>query len=381
MNASRASLLLSLCVAAQGMIISVASGAHVDTCAGALDLNFRPPFSSPQRALVRPDGKVWLAQGHTLLRMNQRDEIEFSMHTEAPVKDMALQPDGKLLFLESFGVNSHTDQRAISRLNVDDTLDNTFNPPNSGENLAVQADGKIVVGYWFLTGPNSQPLQSIVRLNSDGSVDSSFNPVGNTLQMGGVLYVAVQADGRLLVSGYMQDLATNVNGFPPGIPLVRLHADGSRDLTFRSGLPADYGPGRIHILPDGRILAGTSFGLRRLLPDGTIDPSFDPTSFSYYWSAFVVQPDGKIITTTSDPTVVRLHPDGGLDTSYHSPVFGYDPVDDGTHFLSVLARLPNGNVLVNGNFFSADGLERNGFVRLLADGPCVSIIRRAARAK
>jgi uncharacterized delta-60 repeat protein len=377
MNGSRVSFLLSLCVAVHSTVIAPAFGAPVETCAGALDTGFHPAFGNfnflPNRALVRPDGKVWLGWNYTLLRMNQRDEIEFNLPTEAFIKDMALQADGRLLFLESFGVNSHTDRRAITRLNVDDTVDNTFNPPNGGENLALQADGKIVVGYWFLTDTNSQSLQSIARLNGDGSVDSSFNPAGNTVQIGGVIHVAVQADGRLLVSGYMVDETINANEFPPGITLVRLHPDGSRDLSFQSGPTATNGPGPLRVLPDGRILVGGSFGIRRLLPDGTLDPSFHPASIPYQGYSFLVQPDGKIITTTFTPTVIRLHPDGLLDTSYHSPVFGYDPLDDGTDVLTVLALLPNGNALVSGNFFSADGLERDGFARLLADGPCVSI--------
>lgn len=368
--------LLSLSAVTYSLVLTPVFGARVESCAGVLDTSFRPVFGTPNippnGALVRTDGRIWLGRGQSLLRLNARDEVDFLLAIEAYIKDMAVQPDGKLLFLESFGVNSHTDRRAITRLNADDTVDNTFNPPNGGENLAVQPDGKVIVGYWFKIGTSGQS-ESIVRLNTDGSVDSTFNPAGNSVDIGGVIHVAVQSDGRVLVSGYMQDLAASVNGVPPPISLVRLHPNGARDLSFQSGPTATNGPGRIHVLSDGRILTSTSFGLNRLLPDGSIDPSFHPAVIPYFIDRFLVQPDGKILTTTPVPTVVRLHPDGALDASYHSPVFGYAPIEESRDVLSLLALLPNGNVLVSGNFLSADGLERDGFARLLAEGPCLSI--------
>ena len=46
------------------------------------------------------------------------------------------------------------------------------------DSLAVQADGKIVVGGMFTT-LGGQPRSYLGRLNSDGTLDTTFNPAPN----------------------------------------------------------------------------------------------------------------------------------------------------------------------------------------------------------
>src|ERR1019366_7534582 len=86
----------------------------------------------------------------------------------------------------------------LGRLNADGSLDSTFNPGagNTISGLAVQADGKILVGGYFQT-LGGQPRNYIGRLNPDGSLDSDFNPGANDY----VYSLAVQADGRIQVGG------------------------------------------------------------------------------------------------------------------------------------------------------------------------------------
>ena len=87
--------------------------------------------------------------------------------------------------------------RYDARLAPDGSLD-TFDPGANGsvESLAIQADGKIVVGGAF-TMLGGVPRNRIGRLNADGSVDISFNPGAN----GEIAAIAVQADGSILVGG------------------------------------------------------------------------------------------------------------------------------------------------------------------------------------
>src|SRR6266436_4331042 len=83
-------------------------------------------------------------------------------------------------------------------------LPDSFNP---GANyvvtsLAVQADGKILVGGFFST-LGGQSRNYIGRLNADGTLDTSFNPgTGSYVES-----VAVQADGKILVGGGFTTLA------------------------------------------------------------------------------------------------------------------------------------------------------------------------------
>ncbi|HQB16853.1 MAG TPA: hypothetical protein PLT00_09100, partial [Verrucomicrobiota bacterium] len=65
--------------------------------------------------------------------------------------------------------------------------------------LAVQADGKILVGGEFTT-LGGQPRHHLARLNADGTLDPTFNPgAGNPQTVDRVYSLAVQADGKILV--------------------------------------------------------------------------------------------------------------------------------------------------------------------------------------
>ena len=62
--------------------------------------------------------------------------------------------------------------------------------------LAVQSDGKIIIGGDFTTVAGVS-RNYIARLNSDGSLDESFNPNAN----GAVYVIVVLNDGGILVGG------------------------------------------------------------------------------------------------------------------------------------------------------------------------------------
>ena len=91
----------------------------------------------------------------------------------------------------------------LGRLNTDGTLDTSFNPGADGyvDSLAVQADGKILVGGDFTT-LGGQSAQYLGRLNADGTLDTGFNPGASYV----VYSLAVQADGKIVVGGYFTTL-------------------------------------------------------------------------------------------------------------------------------------------------------------------------------
>jgi len=101
----------------------------------------------------------------------------------------------------------------VARLNADGSLDESFDPAQvlmSGVNcLALEADGKILVGGWaegfeVYNGPSTYPL---VRLNRDGSLDPTFRVV-----MGPVTALAFQADGQLVIGGSYSVNGIAING-------------------------------------------------------------------------------------------------------------------------------------------------------------------------
>src|SRR5437762_800705 len=98
-------------------------------------------------------------------------------------------------------------------------VDLSFNPgagPNDGvESVALQTDGKVVIGGDFRTnGVTTGPLpgpKDVARLNPDGSLDTTFDPgtgASNGVNYAAVECVALQADGKVLMGGYF----TTVNG-------------------------------------------------------------------------------------------------------------------------------------------------------------------------
>ena len=155
----------------------------------------------------------------------------------------------------------------IGRLNSDGTLDRSFKPAvaNDGCIVAVQADGKIVMGGQFgiLDG---QPRLYTGRLNADGSLDLSFNP--GYFAMGAVpLYhrndayepyvssLAVQADGKILVAGMFAQLAGQSHW-----NIGRLNADGTLDTTFDPGINETYPTvSSLVVQADGKILVAGQF--------------------------------------------------------------------------------------------------------------------------
>jgi hypothetical protein len=68
--------------------------------------------------------------------------------------------------------------------------------------LALQADGKVLVGGAF-TNLAGQTCFYLGRLNADGTLDGAFNPIKGitALSSPGVRALAVQADGKILVGG------------------------------------------------------------------------------------------------------------------------------------------------------------------------------------
>src|SRR5207253_985043 len=99
----------------------------------------------------------------------------------------------------------------VARLNKDASVDTTFDTSN-GPNapvltVAIQPDGKVVIGGRFTTVGNLS-RNHIARLNRDGSVDTTFDPgLGWQGQMqfyglsAEIRAIAIDANGYILAGG------------------------------------------------------------------------------------------------------------------------------------------------------------------------------------
>src|SRR5437899_1708420 len=166
---------------------------------------------------------------------------------------------------------------------------------DSVNSLAVQADGKILVGGRFTT-LGGQSRNYIGRLNADGTLDTSFNPGAGVVPYPDVYSLAAQADGKILVGGVYATLGGQSRN-----NIGRLNADGTLDTSFNPG--ANNSVYSLAAQADGKILLGGLFttlggqsrnNIGRLNADGTLDTSFNPGT-DHYVNSLAVQADGKIL--------------------------------------------------------------------------------------
>lgn len=300
-----------------------------------------------------------------------------------PVFGLAVQTDGKLLVAGDFTTVRGAMRAGIARINTDGMPDPTFQcnlTPWSSDHrasaVAVQADGRIVVGGYF-RGVNGIARTNLARLNPDGSLDNTFlaGMSGPDWYVGQFI---VQSNGKILVAGGFSMInGTARNG------IARLETNGAVDPSFVVRLTRGPGLGSLRKLAmqaDERILVAGSFtnvnginrtNLARLNPDGSVDASLaltlDAAGEIY---DLIPQPDGKIVIIGEFSTVngvarnriARLNSDGSLDPSFMNGMSGPN------NTLSLLAVCSDGRVFVTGNFKMFNGINCTNLARLNADG-------------
>lgn len=295
----------------------------------------------------------------------------FNPNADNSIGTVAVQPDGKLVIGGSFQTVAGVARSRLARLNADGTLDPAFNPSanDSVFGATVQADGKILIAGWFTT-VNGIPRSNIARLEADGTLDAGFNPAANNL----VLNSAVQSDGKIVIVGGFHLLGTAFHD-----RIARLNADGTPDAGFNPDANAFVNCAAIQ--PDGKILVGGLFSaingiarnrIARLNADGTVDLGFDPNpgpdiAPSEEIRSITVQADGKIVIGgsftavggTARNSIARIDADGTVDASFNPGASG---------FVNGMVLQADGKIIIAGMFTSVGGVPRNYIARLLATG-------------
>lgn len=314
-----------------------------------------------------------------LARLNPDGSLDTSFSTQTDVTVMAIlvQADGKIVIGGGFGNvltgSTQTRRMALARLNQDGSVDSTFTTDAGGGSvytLVLQPDGKILAGGSFvaLIDTVSGELRGrIGRLNADGSIDTSFHPGANNW----VTSIAVQADGKIVVGGGFTALGNDAT--TPRSHIGRLHADGTLDREFNPG--ADHSVRTIALQSDGRIVAAGEFStfgsyprsrIARLTWKGSLDLSFDPNIYGDVF-ALATQPDGKVLVggnflglgVGAASRLARLNPDGTLDGTFAPAIAG------SVHGIAVQR---DGKIIITGTFFNVGGVTRNRIARLNSDG-------------
>ncbi|MBC3832378.1 DUF4214 domain-containing protein [Undibacterium amnicola] len=226
---------------------------------------------------------------------------------------VAVQADGKVVVagVRSVGTSAYY---FVTRYNSDGSLDLSFNGTGTllttaiavvqeKTALIIQADGKIVFGGY-----------NVLRATTDGQLDTSF--LGQS-KIGAVIYhLSMQSDGKLVMAGFKSNEQANADKYDFNSVVERLNVDGSLDLSFNKTGYAEFNFGIADIFQtaviqtDGKILLASrvdSFTtITRLKSDGTIDLSYGNSGklnfngANWGWAspaAVKLQADGKMIIT------------------------------------------------------------------------------------
>lgn len=282
----------------------------------------------------------------------------FSALTDGRVHTMAVQADGKVVVGGSFTSIGSKTRNGIGRLNLDGTVDETFNPDVYGAvySLALQTNGAIVIGGSFST-VSGVARGNLARINPDGSLDAAFNPNANLM----VSVVFIQADGKILIGGEFETIGGSDRYYA-----ARLTVTGALD-SFNPD--PDWFVRMMAAQPDGKILVGGEFGeiagqsrsgLARLTSAGAADTAFNSALPSDLYgpgiivNTLAVQADGKVLDSS-----IRLNTNGTLDVNFYPELDG--PV-------SSIALQADGKILFGGDFFNLNGLPAPRMGRVNANG-------------
>lgn len=238
---------------------------------------------------------------------------------------LALQGDGKVVVGGTFVVDA-VYWEGVARLLPDGRPDRGFARVEVEIDdgviyaVTVQHDGKILVGGSFST-VNGAAHKALVRLHADGRVDEGFDPDLGDAPFREVWVIEIDAFGRILVGGHLHDC-------PPVVRsnLVRLLDDGSADPQWQGRIcPAIRS---VFLRNDNRMVVGGDDGIYGLSSNGaTLSTLYSVSSCcgdDRQVSSVFEQPDEKILFTVDRETPAlagyrpkgRRHPDGTQDMSY-----------------------------------------------------------------
>ena len=332
---------------------------------GNLDRSFDPGAgangSSVRAIVLQPDGRIVIGGGFTNYNGQTRHGIArlladgsldgtFGGTVEAgqfggTINSLLLQPDGKIILGGSFTTVSAGPRTNLARLNIDGTMDASFNyglgPNGPIQSILAQLDGLVVLGQF--TRYDNHVTRWVAKLDRDGVVDPNFTSFGPSLpptydqicwpfpqgalnNIPFIFSAAAQPDGRIVLGGVF----TSYGGISRN-HLVRLNSNGSVDFSFLPVPGPDALVSSVALQADGRILIGGCFStvnglfrhrLSRLNPDGSVDTTFDP---------------GIGVTGGASPPI------------------------------SVITTDSSGRVLVGGSFTGVGGIPRRNVARLQGD--------------
>jgi uncharacterized delta-60 repeat protein len=354
---------------------------HIYAAGTTLHYEFFPPWGWMSLVKYNPDGSKDPSFGE-----NGR-VFEYSFGAQTYCSDVEFYGNNQSVVMTGWRIINNTSELLVYRYDQFGQRDNSFG--NNGEvvlpfinnastEIAVQFDGKILIGGYLTTGGNTEFF--LCRLNIDGSLDNTFNNDGYIV--GGfssstdlVSNLVIQPDSKILVTVSSQNATIQER-------MIRFNPDGSYDSAFGVNgiVDTDFRDiNSIAVTTDGKIITACTdtafqFLLLRYNSDGSLDGSFNsgnPVVTSTWFAKLGIQFDGKIVGSGSEYQmgylIERFNEDGSYDNTFGN---------NGSVRVNLTANgdiaydlfLQNDRKILAAGVAWNDGLDRDfGLVRLLSN--------------
>jgi uncharacterized delta-60 repeat protein len=309
-------------------------------------------------------------------------------------RDVAIQPDGKIVAIGESYHNSSYRLFVIARYHPDGSPDNSFGGNGNvitditarhdyARSIVLQPDGKIIVtGYGSVSATTGSRDFVSVRYLANGDLDTSFGDGGkvktNIFRSDLAFDSILQPDGKIVVTG-----TTIPHGLQEDIAMVRYNPDGSLDTSFDGDgiVTTDFDNNSVDqsfsiiLLENGNIInLGMSAisGVFKITmvgynQDGSINSNFGDNGKKIVEfgrntrssPALALQSDGKlVVTATVSPSdgsergefaLARLDFNGNFDSAFGSGGMIFTSISNATHDeVAELTIQPDGNIIVGG---------------------------------
>lgn len=179
-------------------------------------------FLDARNVIVRyePDGSLDEAFGDGGVIMTERVFDGPDGTDEARLPEVELLPDGGLVAAGSVGLEGNFSPTIVARFNPDGTLDETFDGDGHAradhvrnrklgiEDIAIDADGSIIVGGYYSERHDAEPVSfGLHRFTSDGSIDNTFSDDGflslpDEQWDSALRCLVLQPDGKIIAAGF-----------------------------------------------------------------------------------------------------------------------------------------------------------------------------------
>ncbi len=253
---------------------------------------------------------------------------------ESAPSNIVAMSDGRILVAGGFQSVGGKRRPHLAQLTREMLIDTNFSVPdyyttNAPRKAIILSDGSLVT----LEG-----RCKLVRFERNGRLDSEFEPFSDSNSPNSLIrQIVPEGGGGILIDGFF------TIEFSKQRPFRRLFLDGGYDTEFAANIAAvskvSILGGSLGTYHDGRFLVYSGFsgstngryGLTRLMPNGSLDPTLPFTGgFSNTVRSIKVDRDGKSLVagrfkqfkTNAAPGLVRILENGSFDASFTPNVNG-----------------------------------------------------------